>query len=291
MMDYTDKLEWTKELCIKIKKDYDPYAVIVGLTTGFDSNVALKLATMFFDVTAAFTCDTTISAIETLSNCEKVAKDVYGLKHIVRQPTYNCIDQNPNTYFEIVKQHGFPGKTITAHSWMYKWLKDHTISKIISSIRQRKRGKNIVIVSGARKHESVRRFGTSKDITIQDSNIWVNICNEWTNSEVSAFSDDYNLDRYRSPISKSIGISGECFCGCFAQKGELTEIKYASPTTYEKLMYIQKWLQENTNMRWGWEESPNKSYTLEKYGQINMFSPQMLMCSTCMNNNPITNEQ
>lgn len=276
----------------RVKKEYDPYAVIVGLTTGFDSNVALKLATMFFDVTAAFTCNTSIAAIETLANCERVAKDVYGLKHICKAPPYGGKEQNENAYFEIVKQHGFPGKTQTAHGWMYKWLKDHTVSRIISSIRQRKRGRNIVIISGARRHESVRRMGTSNDITvIGGSNIWVNICNEWTNSEVHAFAADNNLDGLRSPISKTIGISGECFCGCYSQKGELTEIKHASPSTFDKIMYIQKWLNENTNMKWDWESGPSKGFIQEKYGQLNLFSPQMLMCSTCMNNTTFDEEQ
>lgn len=282
--DYTEKLKWSKELCAKIVKDHKPYAVIVGLTTGFDSNVALKLATMFLNVDAAFTCNTTIAAVETLSNCEKVAKNVYGLKWICEPPPYNGIKQNKNTYFELVKKHGFPGKTKTAHNWMYRYLKDHTLNKIVTGIRKGKRNRPILIISGARKHESVRRMGTSKDVTVQGSNIWLNICNEWTNSEVHAFACDNNLDQYRSPISKSIGISGECFCGCFAGKGELNEIKFASPSTFEKLDSIQKWLNENTRMKWGYEESPPKSWTLEKHGQINMFDNQMIMCSTCMNN-------
>lgn len=284
-MDYTEKLDWSKSLAERIKTDFQPYAVVVGLTTGFDSNVALKLATMFFNVDAAFTCDTTIAAPETLFNCQKVANDVYGLKWICKAPPYNGISENHNTYFEVVKQHGFPGKTTTAHNWMYRWLKDHTVSKIISSIRKGKRNRPIVIISGARKYESVRRMGTSEDVTINGNNIWVNICNEWTNSEVHAFAEDNRLSKYRSPISKAIGMSGECFCGCFAGKGELNEIKIASPSTWQKLMNIQSWLTENTEFSWGYEESPPKKWILEKHGQTNMFSASnMIMCSTCMNN-------
>jgi 3'-phosphoadenosine 5'-phosphosulfate sulfotransferase (PAPS reductase)/FAD synthetase len=282
---YKEKLLWSQDLADRVKKDFKPYAVIVGLTTGFDSNVALKLATMFFDVTAAFTCDTTIAAPETLNNCQKVAEDVYKLKYIRRQPPYGGMAENPNTYFELVKRHGFPGKTKTAHAWMYRYLKDHTISKIISNIRKGKRNRPIIIISGARKYESVRRFGTSTDITIQGNNIWVNICNEWTNSEVHAFAMDNNLDKYRSPISKTIGISGECFCGCFAGKGELNEVKFASPATYEKINYIHEWLKQNTDKDWDWESGPSKQYTLEKYGQLNMFSEsnRRIWC-TCVKN-------
>ena len=288
MIDYSDKLNWSKELSERIKKDFDPYAVIVGLTTGFDSNVALKLATMFFNVDAAFTCDTTIAAPETLKNCQKVANEVYGLKWICKKPSYNGIQENPNTYFEIVKQHGFPGKTKTAHNWMYRWLKDHTVSSIITDIRKRKRNRPIVIISGARKYESVRRMGTSQDVTINGNNIWVNICNEWTNEEVHAFAEDNDLTKLRSPISKAIGMSGECFCGCFAGKGELNEIKFASPSTWDKLDRIDKWLKSNTSMNWGYEQSPPKSWTLEKHGQINMFTESnMIMCSTCMNNTEV----
>jgi len=288
MTDYSDKLLWSKELAQSIKKDFDPYAVIVGLTTGFDSNVALKLATMFFNVDAAFTCDTTIAAPETLKNCQKVANEVYGLKWICKAPPYGGKKENHNTYFEVVKQHGFPGKTKTAHKWMYQWLKDHTVSSIITSIRKGNHNRPIVIISGARKYESVRRMGTSQDVSINGNNIWVNICNEWTNEEVHAFAEDNDLTKLRSPISKAIGMSGECFCGCFAGKGELNEIKFASPSTWEKLNRIDKWLKANTNMNWGYEQSPPKSWTLEKYGQINMFTESnMIMCSTCMNNTEV----
>lgn len=287
---YEEKLRWSKELADRVKKEYDPYAVIVGLTTGGDSNVALKLATMFFDVSAAFTCDTTIGAVETMNNCEYVAKEVYGLKHIVKAPPYMG-KEDKDTYFKIVKQHGFPGKTKTAHKWMYQWLKDHTVSKIISSIRQGKRNRNIIIISGARKNESARRMGTSKDITINGSNVWVNIANEWTDSEISAFSKDMGIDKLRSPISKFMGMSGECFCGCYAEKGELNELKICSPSTHEKITAIEKWIKDNTNMSWGWEQSPPKGYILEKHGQTNLFSPQMLMCSTCMNNTTFDEEQ
>ncbi|WP_431471935.1 hypothetical protein I5168_12050 [Nonlabens sp. SCSIO 43208] len=288
MVDYKEKLRWSESLAKRIIKDVNPYAVIVGLTTGFDSNVALKLATMFFKVDAAFTCDTTIAAPETLANCEKVAKEVYGLKWICKAPPYNGKKENKDTYFEVVKQHGFPGKTKTAHNWMYRWLKDHTVSSIISNIRKGKHNRPIVIISGARKYESVRRMGTSEDVTVIGNNIWVNICNEWTNSEVHAFAEDNKLSKYRSPISKAIGMSGECFCGCFAGKGELNEIKIASPSTHQKLVDIQKWLTAHTEFSWGYEESPPKQWILEKHGQTNMFSiSNMIMCSTCMNNQSV----
>jgi len=88
MTDYSDKLLWSRELADHIKKDFNPYAVIVGYTSGFDSNVALKLATMFFKVDAAFTCDTTIAAKETLDNCKNVAEYAYKLRYIRKAPPY-----------------------------------------------------------------------------------------------------------------------------------------------------------------------------------------------------------
>lgn len=281
---YEDKLKWSKELAERVKKDFDPYAVIVGFTGGTDSNIALKLATMFFKVDLAFTCNTTIAAIEALENCEKVVTETYGLKHICKCPPYNGIEENPDTYFEIVKQHGFPGQKHSVHAWMYKYLKDHTISKIVSSIRKRKRKRNIIIISGARKDESIRRMGTSEDITIIGSNIWVNIANQWTSSECHAFAEDFNIQHLRSPLSRSMGISGECWCGSHAKgEGELKELKIFSPSTHEKIQLITAEL-EKLGFNWKWWQKPHKSRFLEKKGQINMFSPQMIMCSTCMNN-------
>jgi len=290
--DYTEKLKWSEELANKVIKEYKPYAVIVGLTTGFDSIVALELANRFFDLDAVFTCNTTISAPETLQQCEDVAKSVYKLKHICRCPPYAGKSEHSDVYFELVKRHGFPGKTTTAHSWMYRYLKDHTVSRILSSIRQGKRNRPIVVISGARKGESVRRFGTSKNISVNGNNIWVNICNEWSDAEVGAFAEDNRLKRLRSPISKTIGISGECFCGCFSEPGELNELKIASPTTYEKITGIHKWLKENTDKDWGWERGPSMQYVMEKYGQIPLFTETgMAMCSTCLNNSNQNTDQ
>lgn len=96
---YENKLRWSKELSERVIKEYNPYAIIVGYTSGKDSNVALKLATMFFKVDAAFTCDTTISAIETLTHCQKIIKEHYRIKHICRKPNYNGIVENSDTYF------------------------------------------------------------------------------------------------------------------------------------------------------------------------------------------------
>jgi hypothetical protein len=288
---YEEKLRWSAELADRVKKDFDPYATIVAYTSGGDSNVALKLATMFFNVDAAFTCDTTIGAIETMMNCEKVATRHYGLKYISEAPRYGGISDNKNTYFEVVKRNGFPGKTSTAHSWMYKWLKAHTIEHICSLFRQRKRNRKIIIICGARRHESVRRMGTSQDITIMDSNVFVNICNDWTDSEMYAFSDDFNLQNLRSPISIGMGISGECFCGSYSSKGELNEIKYHSPSTFKKIMDITKFLNEETQFLWDWESGPVTQRDAKKAekqklkeSQITLFNPNMLFCSTCMNN-------
>lgn len=285
-MGLSDKIKWSQELADRVKADYDPYAVLVGFTSGGDSNIALKLATMFLKVDAAFTCDTTIAAPETLKNCEDVVSQ-YGLRHIIQAPRYNGISNNKETYSEIVKRHGFPGKTTTAHSWMYKWLKDHTVQNIIAQFRQRKR-RRIVIVSGARRHESVRRMGTSEDITVMGNVIWLNICNDWTDSDCHQFSLEYGLEKFRSPISKSIGVSGECFCGSFAGKGELSLLKIFSPSTHEKIERLHKWLIENTDMNWGWEDGPKtkrqEQKELREKVQLKLFSPQMIFCSTCMNN-------
>lgn len=281
-----DRIKWSKDLIDKAILEHRPYAIIVGLTTGGDSLVAFHVAKMLCTVDACFTCDTTIAAHETIKNCQDVCEK-YKTKWICKAPPYGGLQENNNTYFELVRQHGFPGKTKTTHNWMYRYLKDHTVAKIVSSFKQGKR-RPIIIISGARKHESVRRFGTSKDITVNKGTIWVNILNEWTDSDMQEFKTDNRIDDERSPISKIMGISGECFCGCFAQKNELMELKCASRDTYNKIVGIQKWLTENTKMKWGWEDSPPASWIQEQKGQLNMFSPEMLFCSTCMNNSVVS---
>lgn len=279
---YQEKLLWSEELARKVKLDFNPWAVLVGFTAGADSNIALKLASMFFPVTAVFTCNTTIASLDTLSSCESAARN-YGHNYICRCPPYNGLAECNDTYEQLIKRHGFPGQTKTAHNWMYWYLKDHTVSRIVSSYRRRVRNRVVVIISGARQDESIRRMGTTQDITVKGSTVWVNLCNRWTASECHAFEAEYNLSSYRSHCSRTIGISGECWCGAFAPKGQLNELRFAAPDVYEKLSRLRSWLIANTQFNWDWDEGPPKKRDMLKPPSPT-FSPNALMCSTCINN-------
>lgn len=285
---YQEKLRWSRELAAKVVRDFDPWAVLVGFTSGGDSNIALKLASMFLPVTAVFTCNTTIASRETLQKCEEVANS-YRLPYICRCPPYNGWKEHPHVYTELVKKHGFPGQTKTAHNWMYWYLKDHTISRIISQYRRRKKQRVVLIVSGARSDESVRRMSTTQDVTIKGSTVWLNICNAWTASECATFEATYDLKKNRSKCSTIMGISGECWCGSFAPQGQLEELRFVSPDTYYQIVEIRKWLLTNTSFYWNWDEGPPK----RKSSSIvlpALCSPGLIMCSTCINNKNVDNE-
>lgn len=135
------------------------------------------------------------------------------------------------TYEEQVRLHGFPGPG--QHGTTYNRLKDRCIYKIT-------KGKNwTMLVNGARAQESVRRMGRVQSVTIGDANrrnlkrVWTAPCHDWSKAEQQHYMDEFGLPINR--IKVLVGLSGECFCGAFAQPGELDLIRQHAPDVAEQI--------------------------------------------------------
>jgi 3'-phosphoadenosine 5'-phosphosulfate sulfotransferase (PAPS reductase)/FAD synthetase len=110
------------------------------------------------------------------------------------------------------------------------------------------KGASWLLVTGARKYESVRRMGHTVEIRVGDAKsvgsnkpdplshrrVWVNPCFDWTVDEQREFMDSFRLDR--NPVKESpLGKSGECFCGCFNSPQDLEVVRVVCPDVAEKI--------------------------------------------------------
>lgn len=210
---------------------FNVWGIIPLFSGGHDSYCACYIASKHPRFMGqVFHIDTGIGSIKTRTFVEKVG-ETEGWKVRVYKST------NPkDTYARIVSDFGFPGPAF--HSIVYRRLKERSLEKMC-----RVRGVKILpgyrwgLISGARQQESIRRMGHVKSIVIDPNNdrrVWVAPCFDWSGEEQRLFMNDMAL--LENPVKRSIlGMSGECFCGCFARPGELEWIREICPDVAEKI--------------------------------------------------------
>lgn len=172
---------------------------------------------------------------------------------------------------EFVRKHGFPGPA--QHYRMYIALKERALRQIVRE--NKKRGERIMLISGCRSQESVRRMGTVEPIQKHGSWIWVAVIHDWSKDDCNDYMAKNSLPR--NPVVDAIHKSGECLCGAFAKKGELEELAFFFPKTAEYIRELEKEIKQK--FPWGWEDGPPKWWVQEqkdkKIGQMS------LLCWSC----------
>ncbi len=119
----------------------------------------------------------------------------------------------------MVLANGFPGPGF--HKRMYQRLKERAIRLLVKQHKRTRRGK-VLIASGLRRDESVRRMGyRNREVNFVGCQMWVNPIFWWTKQDVYDYIKKHNL--LRNPVAKILGMSGECLCGAFAHPGELEQ--------------------------------------------------------------------
>lgn len=178
---------------------------------------------------------------------------------------------DPQIYEELVVKHGFPGPP--GHGLMYNKLKQRQVRRLVRD-HKTKRMDRIMLISGCRKEESSRRMGTSKPVTKEGAQVWVNPFTDWTGAECAAYMREQALPE--NPVKKYLCMSGECLCGAFAKKGELQMIRDFYPEAAAEIDRIQARVFE-AGHTWGWEDRPPKGYDSR---QEDMFMPLCVRCTS-----------
>lgn len=251
-------------------KDFPTKQIAPLLSGGHDSLCAVHVATQH-PVFAEWGgqvrhINTGIGAKYTREFVEKVCKDE-GWPLVVHKSNFS--------YERFVMRLGFPGPG--GHAWVYAALKDRCISQITKGI------KRTLLISGARSQESARRMGNvqkikygepskgDKGLIRRKNRVWVSPCFDWSKEEQAIYMEEMGLPRNR--IKTLVGLSGECFCGAFAQDGEIDLIKQHCPDVYDEIVRLQGVAEASGQKRCKWGPG-NKSgqKVLARTGE---------MCSAC----------
>jgi 3'-phosphoadenosine 5'-phosphosulfate sulfotransferase (PAPS reductase)/FAD synthetase len=159
-------------------------------------------------------------------------------------------------YQDYVLRKGFFGRGLRAHSYAYHVLKAHPLRKAMSSIRQRRRGFPILMLTGIRLDESENRkynFAgkTCRPDPAAQSNIFCNLIEHWTKRQCL----DYlrSIDAPRNPVADLLHRSGECMCGTMQSDEDRQEAALWYPEWGAWLDRLEAKVCENFPAKWGQE--------------------------------------
>lgn len=197
---------------------------------------------------------------------------------------YAAKDQGQD-YEQIVLEHGFPGPS--QHSIIYRRLKE----RAIEALTREHRGGYVLLISGARQKESGRRMRLTEPVHRDKGGrrIWCAPFFNLTNDEVSAYRTSLLAHVPKNPAKEYLCMSGECLCGAFARKGELSQIEAFFPDTGRYLRDLQRRVRAR-GFPWDWDEAPpswwSKMKDSQKSGQVDAFEAERIdeikmLCSSC----------
>lgn len=264
-------IEQARSIFDQAVKEHDPVAVFLLTSGGNDSIVPLHLFRDHPKVTAAVHLDTGIRVPEVEDHVRAVCES-FGLPLLVYRATENTKatgEPDPQVYSEIVKQHGFPGPP--QHRIMYAKLKERSIRRLVRDYKTDLKDR-IMLVTGVRRSESRRRMGNVEEVQRDGAQLWVAPVTHWGDDAMEVYRKHYDLPR--SPVSKALGMSGECLCGAFAKEGELALIEKHFPHVAEHIRAIEA----ESQCPWGWEGRPSR--------KLHAGSPKddgfMPLCTSCV---------
>jgi 3'-phosphoadenosine 5'-phosphosulfate sulfotransferase (PAPS reductase)/FAD synthetase len=202
----------------------------------------------------------------------------------IQQTTDFCVDHYSrlgdfaladagDAYERYVLRKGFFGVGRGAHNFAYRILKSDPFRATISrEIRHRRRNIRVMLINGARKHESENRRVNLPETRLWRGNMWVNLVHEWTDFE----KDEYLTTRQvvRNPVSVAMCRSGECMCGTMQEPADRIEASVLYPEWGRWLDGLDA--EAKRLHGFGWGEAHPKPVDPD---QLDMFEP---MCGACI---------
>lgn len=173
-------------------------------------------------------------------------------------------------YRQLVLAHGFPGPA--HHYKMFQRLKERAALKLLRDNKSNT-SDNVMLATGIRQDESKRRGGYKYSVIDFTGNLmWVNPLYYKSKIWFLNYIAEHKLPQ--NPASKIMGMSGECLCGAFAEKGELELIRRVEPETADYIQSLEVEVRQ-AGHNWGWEDKPPKK-RCTKTGD--MFMPFCVGC-------------
>lgn len=227
-------------------RKYRPRAVLSLFSGGHDSLTATAIATKHPAFTSVVHINTGIGIEQTREFVRNTCKEQgWPLKEYFAQA---C----GQDYREMVLKNGFPGPY--GHRFMYIKLKERPLRQCIREFKK-ERHDRILLISGARSQESVRRMGHVEPVYEEGVRIWVSCIHDWSKIDCGNYIEQRGLKR--NEVVDAIHKSGECLCGAYAKKGELDELAFFFPNVARAIRQLEEEVKAK-GFDWGWEGRPPK---------------------------------
>lgn len=261
--------------------DHDPYAVVLMLSGGDDSMTAGYVAKSLGIKVDFVLHGVTGTGIPEANEFARLVAPQFSDGYIEADAG--------DKYERYVLRKGFFGVGLDpAHKFAYHVLKKENFVHALSvNIRQRKRGRKIILLNGARRQESDNRRRRLIDpIRVDGSNIWVNIINEWSKRDCLDFIRDSGGQR--SPVAALLHRSGECLCGTTQTTETRMEASFFFPAWGKWLDDLESRVAKK-GFCWKWGEDVPPEFKARKNrekairaGQMDLFDDWLPMCQTCV---------
>ncbi len=272
-----DLLQRSAEIAREAALDYKPHSTILMMSGGKDSMLTYQVAkTLGIKIDFIMHGWTRTGIFETTEFVRAFA---------MREGVPYIESDAGDSYRKYVLKNGFFGVGRQSHSVAYHLLKsDHFRSNISRHIRHGQRGRNVVMLSGARRQESANR---AKNIDVpvrrekvKSPNIWAALCHEWGVEERNGFLEEVKAPI--NPVTQRLCRSGECMCGTMQSPLDRAEAATEFPAW-------GKWIRDISNEvyaaghDWGWGEDMSPRAKAAKVGQMSMFDEDEYqpMCVSC----------
>ncbi len=245
-----------------------PVAVFVGFSGGDDS-----LATAHWCMTNIPGCrvlhiNTGIGIEATRLHVRKVCAD-FNWPLLEVRAKEDCGED----YDAFVLKWGFPGPGW--HQVLYTRLKERAIRNVVKAHKRFRSRERVLFLTGIRHDESDRRMGYGgREVNFPASGqIWANPLYWRDQAWFMDYIREHNLPR--NPVSVSLGMSGECLCGAFANRGELALIRTVCAATADRIERLELDVRAPGHA-WGWEDRPPRAPKPPRLKPVDM-----AMCRGC----------
>jgi 3'-phosphoadenosine 5'-phosphosulfate sulfotransferase (PAPS reductase)/FAD synthetase len=229
-------------------EQHKPVAIYVGYSGGNDSLRVTHWAMTHVPGCRVMHINTGIGIERTRLHVRAVCKQMTWPLDELR-----AFEDCGQDYESLCRAHGFPGPD--GHNMMYARLKERCVRLLL---RRAKKGHHsrskVMLISGLQHDDSKRRMRyAGREINTVGSQLWVNPFYWSSKAERDAYISKHNLPI--NPVTKELGMSGECGCGAFAQKGELERWRKVDPSFGERIDKLSEEVLAN-GFTWSWEGHP-----------------------------------
>lgn len=174
------------------------------------------------------------------------------------------------TYEDLVLKYGFPGPA--AHRFMYRYLKERPLRAFIKQAKKH-RSEKIILVTGVRRQESLRRMGNVQEHQVNGAIVWVAPLLYWSKFETNAYARAHQVQV--NLVVEKLGMSGECLCGAFARPNEINEIEECYPDVALRIHQLEAQVKV-AGKPCVWGQRPKRISRLPLFDD-------MMMCDSCLN--------